>query len=46
MRIHQEITERIRYVERFEVLVSGKTLHSAKSTNFCSDEYPFSRAAT
>jgi hypothetical protein len=45
MRVHQEITERIRYVERFEVLVSGKTLHSAKSTNLRSDEYPFSRAA-
>ncbi|MBD2446453.1 hypothetical protein H6G76_04620 [Nostoc sp. FACHB-152] len=45
MRIHQEITERIRYVERFEVLVSGKKLNSAKSTNLRSDEYPFSRAA-
>ena len=39
MRVNQEITERIRYVERFEVLVSGK------STRLPSPEYPFSRAA-
>ncbi|GBE93061.1 hypothetical protein NCWK1_2821 [Nostoc cycadae WK-1] len=45
MRVHQEITERIRYVERFEVLVSGKSLHYGKPTNLRSDEYPFSRAA-
>jgi hypothetical protein len=45
MRVHQEITERIRYVERFEVLVSGKPLHYGKSTDSRSCEYPFSRAA-
>lgn len=40
MRIHQEIVERIRYVERFEVLVSGKSTRFSRSP-----EYPFSRAA-
>ena len=39
MRINQEITERIRYVERFEIIVSGKSRH------LTSEEYPFSRAA-
>lgn len=39
MRVNQEITERVRYVERFEILVSGKPLH------LTSQEYPFSRAA-
>lgn len=39
MRINQEITERVRYVEKFEIIVSGK------STRLRSDEYPFSRAA-
>ncbi|MBE9049279.1 hypothetical protein IQ243_02440 [Nostocales cyanobacterium LEGE 11386] len=45
MRVHQEITERIRYVERFEVLVSGKPFHYGKSTDSRSCEYSFSRAA-
>lgn len=34
MRINQEITERIQYVENFEIIVSGK------STYLKSAEYP------
>lgn len=45
MRVFQEITERIRYVERFEVLVSGQPIRSRQKTYPYSDEYPFSRAA-
>ncbi|MBD2415244.1 hypothetical protein FACHB389_22705 [Nostoc calcicola FACHB-389] len=45
MRVNQEILERIRYVERFEVVVSGKSTHYEKSIHLRSDEYPFSRAA-
>lgn len=40
MRIHQEMIERIRYVERFEVLISGNSTRLSRSP-----EYPFSRAA-
>ena len=41
MRVYQEITERIRYVEGFEVLVSGGARPS-----FPSNEYRFARAAS
>lgn len=39
MRVHQEVNERVQYVERFEILVSGR------ATSIRSAEYPFSRAA-
>lgn len=41
MRVYQEITERIRYVEGFEVLVSG-----GATPRYPSDEYRFARAAS